>query len=626
MRPVAEPTAWDRAPVGLLRLDRDGRLLEANATVLGWLGAPAEDVVGRLGVADLLPAGGRIYWDTHLSPLLHVEGRFDEVALELRVPGGRLPVLVTAVVGPGGTDVALTGARDRVRFERDLQAARTSARTAERQVSALQQVTAALSEAVGSAGVVEALLDAARGPLRAAGGTVWLVGPDDRLEPAGSRGAAGSDGTPDLQAPPGEDRLLLPLPGQRGLRGALSLLPPTGPGADPLDVDVCRAVAQQAGLALDRAGTYEHSASVASQLQRALLAAEPPVDPRVQVASVYRPGVEALEVGGDFFDVFLVAPGVLAVVVGDVVGRGLGAATAMGQLRSAVRALAADDLGPGRLLARLDRFAERTPEAGMATMAYAELDLVGGRVRYACAGHPPPVLLPGEGPGRLLWSGRSTPLGAFTAPAVRPEAEVLLAPGDRLLLCTDGVFERRDRDLGEGLDLLLRTADELGRGVLADGVVALTDTLLADEGSRDDACTLLLEWVGDRFEHRMPADLTGLSAARRALGRWLGEKGVDEEVRADLVLAASEALANAGEHGGAGDPTQTVSLRAWLAPGEQGEEVHLQVSDDGRWQHGASEADRGRGMQIMQALVDDMDVRTDPGTTVVLRRRLGVAS
>ena len=88
---------WDGAPVALLRLDADGLVLDANATGLGWLGRDRDDVLGR-PLTDLLVVGGRIYWETHLSPILHVEGRFDEVALELRVPGGRLPVLVTAVV------------------------------------------------------------------------------------------------------------------------------------------------------------------------------------------------------------------------------------------------------------------------------------------------------------------------------------------------------------------------------------------------------------------------------------------------------------------------------------------------------------------------------------------------
>lgn len=614
---------WDRAPVALLRLDADGAVLDANTTGLGWLGRERDEVVGR-PVTDLLVVGGRIYWETHLSPLLHLEGRFDEVALELRVPGGRRSVLVSAVVGPDGTDMALTSAGDRLRFERDLQAARAAARSAERQLAALQQVTAALSEAIGVAGVVDVLLAAVRGPLRAAAGSVWLLGREGRLELAGSTGAGLPAGPPDLEGADG-DVLVLSVQGQQGLRGAMVLVPADGPGSDPLDVDVCRAVAQQAGPALDRAGAYEHSASVASELQRALLPAEPPVDPRFEVAAVYRPGVETLEVGGDWWDVFVAADDVLAVVVGDVVGRGLGAATAMGRLSSAVRALASEDLGPGRLLGRLDAFAERTPGAGMATLAYAELHLSTGRFRYACAGHPPPALLSGGVAGRLLWDGRSAPLAALAAPPVRPEAEVVLARGDRVLLVTDGVFERRHRDLDDGLDLLLVAAGRSRHGSPADDVVALTDAMLRDEGVRDDACALLLEFCGDRFRRRVTGALDGLSTARRALDRWLGERGVDPDVRGDLVLAASEAVANAAEHGLAGDRARSVLLEAWVVPGGQ-EEVVLEVHDDGRWRDGRSDPDRGRGLRIMRALVDDLEVRTEEGTTVRMRRRRELAS
>src|SRR3712207_9328115 len=93
----------------------------------------------------------------------------------------------------------------------------------------------------------------------------------------------------------------------------------------------------QGGPALARPRLHEHTASVARELQHSLLAVDPPDDPRYGVAAIYRLGVELLEVGGDWYDEFLVEPGVLAVVVGDVVGSGLGAASAMGQLRRAVR-------------------------------------------------------------------------------------------------------------------------------------------------------------------------------------------------------------------------------------------------------------------------------------------------
>jgi hypothetical protein len=106
---------WEGAPAGLLTLGTDGTIVEANHTFLGWVGQAREDVLGRMRLSELLSAGGRIYWETHLSPLLHAEGRADEVALELRAPGDRLPVLLTAVVSRSDDVVraALDSARER---------------------------------------------------------------------------------------------------------------------------------------------------------------------------------------------------------------------------------------------------------------------------------------------------------------------------------------------------------------------------------------------------------------------------------------------------------------------------------------------------------------------------------
>ena len=631
--------AWTEAPCGLLTLDLDGTVLDANTTVLGWVGRARTDVVARLRLSDLLSAGGRIYWETHLSPVLHVDGRVDEVAVDLQGPGGRQPVLLTAVVRPREPDraplvrVALASARERWRYERDLLAARRTAERSAGQVQVLQEATAALSRALGVEGVARAVLAATVGPLGAAGARLWLVGPDGALVPSGVAGApplpsppgavsvlagGGGDGT----AVPGPDGVLVPLRGQASLQGVLHLAARSDPGADPLDLEVLTAVGRQTGLALDRAHLYEQSASVARELQHSLLAVDPPDDDRFAVSTAYRPGVAMLEVGGDWYDTFLAEDGVLAVVVGDVVGRGLHAASAMGQLRSAVRAVAAPGVGPARLLSRLDRFVGPIEPAQMATVAYAEVDLETGRVRYACAGHPPPVLVPLSGEPRQLWEGRSVPLGAFGRVHERPEAVLHLAPGDRLLLYTDGLFERRDRALDAGLEVLAAAAGAARHLPLEEHVAALTSALLADEQVRDDVCVLLLGWPGPPFDRELSADLRELSAVRRELGAWLGAQGADEDTRQDLVLAASEATANAAEHGSGGRPEARVRVRADVQDGD----VVLAVHDDGPWRPPVASAERGRGLSIIRALVGDLHVDQGgpgrPGTTVVVRRRL----
>ena len=151
---------------------------------------------------------------------------------------------------------------------------------------------------------------------------------------------------------------------------------------------------------------------IAQQLQRSLLSGTLAASPALAVDVFYRPAQAGLEVGGDWYDAFWLDDErtVAALVVGDVVGRGIEAAAAMGQLRSAIRALASTGLAPGPLLDALDGFVARHRVGRMTTVAYAQLDVATGGLRYACAGHPPPILLaPGVAP-RLLWDGRSVPL------------------------------------------------------------------------------------------------------------------------------------------------------------------------------------------------------------------------
>lgn len=241
----------------------------------------------------------------------------------------------------------------------------------------------------------------------------------------------------------------------------------------------------------------ERERAIAAELQRALLAGALPTDPALEIGVAYRPAVPGLEVGGDWYDAFWLDDGRrVGVAVGDVVGRGIGAATTMGQLRSALRALATAGGGPGAVLETLDAYARRHEIGRMTTVAYAELDLRDGTVAYACAGHPPPAVAVASGGAdgevAFAWDGRSAPLDATPDPQPRPRGTLTLAPGGLLVLYTDGLIERVDRPLQHGLDALLDGVQrhrDAPIDVLAD---AVTRAALADRHTSDDACLLAL--------------------------------------------------------------------------------------------------------------------------------------
>ena len=248
-----------------------------------------------------------------------------------------------------------------------------------------------------------------------------------------------------------------------------------------------------ARLADENAALYERERHVARTLQTSLLAGDPPRDPRFAIASHYSPAVDTLEVGGDWHDAIRLDGDRIGLVVGDVVGRGIDAAATMGQLRSAVRALAGTRQSPSQLLEHLDTFVGQVQSAWMATLLYAEVDVGEGSLRYACAGHLPPLLIEPER-ARLHWEGRSTPLGAGgDDPPARTEGSVALAPGTRLLLFTDGLVERHDRLLDDGLDQLVEEVDARRAAPLERLVEELPRAMTADGVGDDDVCLMGFE-------------------------------------------------------------------------------------------------------------------------------------
>ncbi|MFE3498390.1 SpoIIE family protein phosphatase [Kitasatospora sp. NPDC059160] len=238
---------------------------------------------------------------------------------------------------------------------------------------------------------------------------------------------------------------------------------------------------------LARAHRIDQQRETAIALQRAILG---PADLPQDFAVRYEPATRPLEVGGDWYDTVPLRDGRIGIVVGDCVGRGIEAATVMGQLRSACRALLLQDRSPARTLAALDEFAAGVPGALCTTVFCAVLDPVTGVLRYSIAAHPPGIVALADGGTVLLDDGRSLPL-AVAPDTVRPEAVAVLPAGSVLLLATDGLAERRGVPLPESVEHAARAlAENVGLPLdrLAD---RLMQTLAPPGGYEDDVALLL---------------------------------------------------------------------------------------------------------------------------------------
>jgi PAS domain S-box-containing protein len=239
---------------------------------------------------------------------------------------------------------------------------------------------------------------------------------------------------------------------------------------------------------------YRREHRIAQTLQRSLVPAELPDTPGLRFVSRYVAGAADIDVGGDWYDVIAFSPVRFGIVIGDVVGRGVEAAVAMGQLRSALRIYALDGLSPGAVLERLNQLVLRFGVGDFCTLCYLTLDPATGLVVFACAGHPSPLLLtPGDAP-RYLEGGRGLPLGV-TDDALYCEAATILTPGSTLLLYTDGIIESRTRPIDEGLAGLAAAAAS-GPTDLDELLDHLLDPVIADDPEDDVALLAIRRLAG----------------------------------------------------------------------------------------------------------------------------------
>jgi serine phosphatase RsbU (regulator of sigma subunit)/GAF domain-containing protein/anti-sigma regulatory factor (Ser/Thr protein kinase) len=370
------------------------------------------------------------------------------------------------------------------------------------------------------------------------------------------------------------------------------------------------------GQALHRVHQVDQQRETALALQHAILGPAylpPGFAVRYQAAS--RP----LQVGGDWYDVVDLDDGRIGLVVGDCVGHGLAAATVMGQLRSACRALLLERPSPRVALAGLDRFAERLPGARCTTAVCAILNSETGELVYSSAGHPPAIVMHADGTIRIIEDGRTIPVGV-RPDRIRPEARLTLPARAVLLLYTDGLVERRHTGLDDGIAevcALLRESRDAELEHLASHIM---QRLAPSDGYQDDVALLLYRHPAP-LQIDFPADVNRLADVRNSLRNWLIRAEVGPDQIHDVLIAAGEAVSNSIEHGHRESPEGVIRLRATVGA----DVVRLAIVDSGTWKTPLSTAQRhrGRGIQLMQALMQDVTIdRETDGTTVHLTARI----
>jgi len=380
--------------------------------------------------------------------------------------------------------------------------------------------------------------------------------------------------------------------------------------------ELLQTAADRAALAIEQARLYEQR-RVAEALQRQLLSARVPETSGLEVAARYLPAAGG-RLGGDWYDVFQLAGGRVAVVVGDVVGHGLAPAAVMAQLRTAVRAYAADGHEPAEVVSRVNHLMWHLGPLAMTTLAYLVLDPATESLQIVNAGHPPPLIAtPGAEP-RFLDAPRGVALGA-TSTAMYAAGTAPLPTGATVLLYTDGLVERRTEPIDAGLERLRA----LAAGGAADDVERLCETvvsrLVPDDPSDDVACIAVrVPPLTDDLRTTWKAAPESLAGVRYLLGRWLRGRGATRDEIYDITVAAQEACTNAIEHAYSPGPAG-FEVTGDFAAGR----VRIAVRDHGHWRAPRG-SNRGRGLPMMRALMDTVDVRsTGEGTEVVLERMLG---
>ncbi len=360
----------------------------------------------------------------------------------------------------------------------------------------------------------------------------------------------------------GRSMLVVPLKARNVVLGFMILLRhPERVEFNDMDRVTGAELAARAGLVLDNARMYTYQESVAETLQDSMLPHIPPRMAGCDIATRYLPGTLLGRVGGDWFDSVKLPGARTALVVGDVMGHGLNSAAMMGQLRTAVQTMAAMDLPPAQLLRNLDDLAQRLGDSYLATCLYVVYDPIAGELHLANAGHIPPVIVhAGDGRSELLDLPTGAPIGVGGVPF--ETIRIRVEPGDRLVMCTDGLVEVRGEDIGVGLATLSESAAHPAAS-MDDACDTIIRSLNTRGGRKDDVALLMARLNGiepdDVAEWRLTLDPAEAGRARAAVGEQLHAWGL-ARLADTTALLAGELVTNAVRHSrGRGSPC------AWCA-------------------------------------------------------------
>jgi signal transduction histidine kinase/DNA-binding response OmpR family regulator len=382
------------------------------------------------------------------------------------------------------------------------------------------------------------------------------------------------------------------------------------------DVTQQRELHQQQIAAASAQRAAERERAIADELQHSLL---PVVDPHassVEVATFYHPGEAGTQVGGDWYDVVDLGGGRTSFVIGDVMGRGIRAASVMGQMKAAARAFLRLGLTPAEIAENLDSMVQDLAPGVIVTFVHGVYDATTGVLSYINAGNLPPLVVGPDGAVQRL-PVDCPPLGAGL---YGQETQHLpLAAGSLLVLYTDGLVETRTADLDQRLERLEEVLAEERHRPVAEVPQALVDAMIEDP--YDDVALAVLQVHEAHLEMvrlTLGAEVTEIGRVRHDVTVQLRAWDLPALMVADLELVASELITNAVVHGG--PPSE---VRLYRSPEEIVIEVHDSSSARPRRRRPRDDRAGGRGLGIVQRLTDRWGVKPlSRGKAVWASRRI----